>query len=185
MNTKEVNVKWGRISAFVEDFVLQSRCSSPGWCGSVGWVPACEPKGCWFDCKSGHMSGLWARSPVGGTWDTTTHWCFSPSLLPFSLKINILRKCSKCPHCSRWLFPPSADWFSPCAHAWEQRLPTSAFQEVQLHLRWVKAVVPLRTSSWVVELSVLLGRLSWGHCYDMSLCLKSLARIRCETAAKK
>ena len=22
---------------------------SPGWCGSVDWVPTCEPKGRWFD----------------------------------------------------------------------------------------------------------------------------------------
>ena len=37
----------------------------------------------------GHMSGLWARSPVGGVWETTTYWCFSPSLsltLPLSKK---------------------------------------------------------------------------------------------------
>ena len=31
------------------------------------------------------------RSPVGGVWEATTYWCFSPSLspsLPLSLKIN-------------------------------------------------------------------------------------------------
>ena len=64
---------------------------SPGWCGSVDWVPACEPKGHWFDSQSGHMPGLWARSPVGGAREATTHWCFSLSLslsLPLSLKIN-------------------------------------------------------------------------------------------------
>ena len=62
-----------------------------GWCGSVKWVPACKPKGQWFNSQSEHMSGLWARSPVAGTWEATTHWCFPPSLspsLPFSLKIN-------------------------------------------------------------------------------------------------
>ena len=37
----------------------------PGWCGSVDWVPACEPKGCQFDSQSGHTPGLQARSPVG------------------------------------------------------------------------------------------------------------------------
>ena len=37
------------------------------------------------------MHGLQARSPVGGAWEATTHWCLSPSLspsLPLSLKIN-------------------------------------------------------------------------------------------------
>ena len=29
------------------------------------------------------------RSPVGGVWESTTHWCFSPSF-PLSLKINKL-----------------------------------------------------------------------------------------------
>ena len=64
---------------------------SPGWCGSVDWVPACEPKGYRFDSQSGHMPGLWARSPVGGAREATTHWCLSLSpspSLPLSLKIN-------------------------------------------------------------------------------------------------
>ena len=39
----------------------------PNWCGSVDWVPACEPKGCWFDSQSGHMPELQARSLVEGT----------------------------------------------------------------------------------------------------------------------
>ena len=65
--------------------------SCPGWCGSVDWTPAWEPKGCWFDSQSGHMSGLQARYPVQGTREATAHWCFSPSLSPslsLSLKIN-------------------------------------------------------------------------------------------------
>ena len=57
--------------------------NSPGWCGSVDWSPACEPSGCWFDSQSGHMPGLQTRSPVGDSWEGTTHWCFSPSLSPF------------------------------------------------------------------------------------------------------
>ena len=63
----------------------------PGWCSSVDWAPACRPKGCQFDSQSGHMPGLQARSPVGGTQEATTHWFFSPSLspsLPLSLKIS-------------------------------------------------------------------------------------------------
>ena len=38
----------------------------PGWCGSVDGAPACNPKGHWFDCQSGHTPGLPVRSPVGG-----------------------------------------------------------------------------------------------------------------------
>ena len=38
---------------------------SPDWCVSLGWVPACELKGCRFNSGSGHMTGLWARSPFG------------------------------------------------------------------------------------------------------------------------
>ena len=51
----------------------------PGWYSSVDWAPACEPKGGWFDFWSGHMPGLQARCLVGGTWEATTHWCFSLS----------------------------------------------------------------------------------------------------------
>ena len=40
--------------------------SYPGWCGSVNWMLACEPKICRFKSQSGHMPGLQARSPVGG-----------------------------------------------------------------------------------------------------------------------
>ena len=63
----------------------------PGSCGSVDWVLAYEPKGHRFHSRSGHMPGLRARSMVGGTWEVTTHWCFSPSLspsLPLFLKIK-------------------------------------------------------------------------------------------------
>ena len=48
-------------------------------------------KGWGFDSQWGHMPGLQARSPVGDTWETIIHWCFSPSLcpsVPFCLKTN-------------------------------------------------------------------------------------------------
>ena len=38
----------------------------PGWCGSVDWVLACEPKCHWLDSQSGHVPGLQAGSPAGG-----------------------------------------------------------------------------------------------------------------------
>ena len=63
----------------------------PGWCGSVDWLRSCEPRGRWLHSQPGHMPGLWARSPAGGVWEASTHWCFSPSLslsLPLCLKIN-------------------------------------------------------------------------------------------------
>ena len=63
---------------------------SPGWCSSVDWVWACEPKGHWFDSQSGHMPRLWARSPsrrsARGN-HTLMFLSLSPSLL-LSLKIN-------------------------------------------------------------------------------------------------
>ena len=68
---------------------------SPGWCGSVDWESDCEVKGHWFDAQSGHMPGLWARSPVMGVWEAATQWCFSPSLSPsllFCLEINKIFK---------------------------------------------------------------------------------------------
>ena len=49
--------------------------------GSVDWAPAWEQKGCQFDSQWRHMPKLWARSPVGGTQEATTHWCF-PLFLP-------------------------------------------------------------------------------------------------------
>ena len=59
--------------------LLKSLIISPGWCGSVDWAPAYEPKGRQFDSQSGHMPGLQDRFPVGGVWEATIHWCFSPS----------------------------------------------------------------------------------------------------------
>ena len=57
-----------------------SNCTCLVWL--VDWTPTWEPKGRWIDSYSGHMHGLQVRSPVGGTWEPTTHWCFSPYLSP-------------------------------------------------------------------------------------------------------
>ena len=48
-------------------FVFKIYYFSPGWCSSVDLGLDYKPKGCWFDSQSGHMPGLWATSPVGGT----------------------------------------------------------------------------------------------------------------------
>ena len=60
---------------------------SPGWCDTVDWALACEPKGRQFDSQSGHMPGLHARSPskgcARGNHTLMFLSCHSPSL-PFS-----------------------------------------------------------------------------------------------------
>ena len=56
---------------------------SPGWYTSVDWAQACKAKGHQFDSQSGHLPGLWAKYPVGGAQEATTHWCFPLFLLPF------------------------------------------------------------------------------------------------------
>ena len=64
-------------------FILHSIFkNSTGWCDLVDCVPTREPKGPRLNSLSGHMPGMRARSPVGGTWEAATHWCFSPSFLP-------------------------------------------------------------------------------------------------------
>ena len=65
--------------------IVNDTSTCPGWCGWVDWVPACEGKSHRFCSQSGHMPGFWARSLLGGAWEATTHWCFSPSL-PLSKK---------------------------------------------------------------------------------------------------
>ena len=46
-------------------FVFYLENFSPGWCGSVDWAPACEPKGRRFNSWVGHMSMLWASPQLG------------------------------------------------------------------------------------------------------------------------
>ena len=60
----------------------------PGWCGSVDWALAWEPRCCQFDSQSGHMPGLQAGSPgwvQRGNWSMFLSLSFS---LPLSLKIK-------------------------------------------------------------------------------------------------
>ena len=70
---------------YLEESALRLPTFCPGWCGSVDWAQACEPKGRWLDSQSGHVPGLRSRCPVRGVWEATTHWCFSHSPFP-SLK---------------------------------------------------------------------------------------------------
>ena len=58
--------------------------SSVGLAGVAQWIecqPANQKVTCSIPCL-GHMPGLWARSPVEGAGEATTHSCFSPSLSP-------------------------------------------------------------------------------------------------------
>ena len=62
--------------------------------GVAQWTE-CWPANQRLDSQSGHLPGLWARSPVRGVQEAITHWCFPPSLspsLPLSLKISKLLK---------------------------------------------------------------------------------------------
>ena len=47
-----------------------------GWCGSVEWVPACEPKGLRFDSQPGFTAGVRARSLVGDCSVGSKWWMF-------------------------------------------------------------------------------------------------------------
>ena len=65
-------------------------------CGSVDWVPACEPKDRRFSPQSGHMPEFWARYPVGGAQEAP-HIDVSPSLTLFKNE-KILKKKWTHPH---------------------------------------------------------------------------------------
>ena len=56
---------------------ISNQGGSPGWCGSLDWVPACKPKGHWFNSQSGHMPGLWARLPGAGHKGEKRENCYS------------------------------------------------------------------------------------------------------------
>ena len=72
--------------------ILKNVSCSPGWCGSVDWVLAWEPKGCWFNFQSSHSwvagqvpgRGSCERQPINVS---VAHRSLSPSLR-LSLKIN-------------------------------------------------------------------------------------------------
>ena len=64
--------------------LLKIVTNCPGWCGSVDWVPACEPKSHQFYFQSRYMSGLQARSPVGCMQEATDRW-ISCTLIILSL----------------------------------------------------------------------------------------------------
>ena len=55
----------------------------PGWCGSVDWVPACKPKGWWFDSQSRAHAWVAGQAPSRGCMKgnyTVMFLSLSPSL---------------------------------------------------------------------------------------------------------
>ena len=66
----------------------------PDWYGSVRWVSSCKLKGGRFDSWSGYMSGLQARSPVGGVQEATNR-CFSHTRMFFSFCFSLPSLLSK------------------------------------------------------------------------------------------
>ena len=74
----------------------KSKIHSPGWCGSVDWVPACEPKCHGCDSQSGHKPGLLARFPTWGrARDNQPMFLSLPSLFS-KKKENLLKYIKKC-----------------------------------------------------------------------------------------
>ena len=75
-------------SRTVSNKFLLFKNSHPGWCCSVDWVLACEPKGRWFNSQSGTFMGF-GPGPWLGTGErqlinvSLPHWCFSLSLSSF------------------------------------------------------------------------------------------------------
>ena len=74
---------------------IQYKALSPGCWGSVDSVPACEPKGCWFDAQS--RAYAWVAGQVPSWWQLMylTHIDVSLHLLllPFpSLKNKQINK---------------------------------------------------------------------------------------------
>ena len=47
-----------RFTVSTMENIYSARIKSPGWCGSVDSVLACEPKSHQFDSQSGQMPGL-------------------------------------------------------------------------------------------------------------------------------
>ena len=50
------------------NYISVEQKMGPGWCCSVVWASSCEPNGCRFDSRSGHMPGWWVQSPVRVLW---------------------------------------------------------------------------------------------------------------------
>ena len=64
MSRRTQRVFSGSGTNLYDDNIIVNTCC-PAWCGLVDSVSDCEPKGLQFISQSGHMPGLWARSPVG------------------------------------------------------------------------------------------------------------------------
>ena len=67
-------------------FILKILLTFQPW---LLWLKsAYKPRGHWFNSWSGHMPGLWARSPVGGM-QVATSQCFSLTSVFLSLSFSL------------------------------------------------------------------------------------------------
>ena len=57
----------GRSGKYKDSWLVWFKNNEIALAGVAQWIERCKPGGQWFDSKSGHMPGLWTRSPVGGT----------------------------------------------------------------------------------------------------------------------
>ena len=104
---------------------IKKNIPGPGWCGSVGWAPACKQKGRRLDSRSGHM-------PVGlvPSWELVRgnqSMFLSLSLIPpfpLSKKIKILKKNSGLSLISFW------NWFVHCFIFWSLLKSSVTFGQV-------------------------------------------------------
>ena len=87
---EDLNVfEWFYLVSFA---IYQRKMYSRPWLVWLNGLSAgLQTKGSLVQFPIGHIPPLQARSPVGGTREATTHWCFFPSLspsFPLCLKIN-------------------------------------------------------------------------------------------------
>ena len=82
------------IPGILSQILLKERGLYPGWCGSVDWVPTCEPKVLGSQVQFPVRAHAWvagqvpSRGCVRGNHILMLLSLFLPPFLPLSLKIN-------------------------------------------------------------------------------------------------
>ena len=81
-NVKNIRIEKSYEMTLGYAFWLINQENGPSWV--VEWIE-CQPVNQSVASSipsQGTCLGCGARSPVSGTWEATTHWCFSPSFSP-------------------------------------------------------------------------------------------------------
>ena len=141
--------------------ILRNLCT--GWCGSVDWVPACEPKGCWFNSQFSSRAHAW----VAG--QEATCRCFSHTLMFLYLSIFLLSTLSK--KINKGLFNKKQyklPWL-----VWLSGLSTG------LWTRGSPVRFPVRAHAWVA------GREAAHQCFSHTLMFLYLSFFLPSTLSKK